>query len=161
MPARVNGIGTTYIGKREAQTQQGVCESCKRPGPLTSYETRLWFTVVFIPVIPLARRQILNYCPRCTRHRAMGVDEWKKVQTEAIGSAMAQVDANPDSPEHAVECHATMAACGKREEAAQYADAMASRFDDNADVLMYLGGWFERTGGSRTMMSPRSGGWNG
>lgn len=148
MPARVNGIGTTYIGKREVQTQQGVCESCKRPGPLSSFETRLWFTVVFIPVIRLTRKQILNYCPRCTRHRAMGVDEWKKVQTEAIGSAMAQVDANPDSPEHAVECHATMAACGKREEAAQYADAMTSRFGDNANVLMYLGGWFERTGQS-------------
>ena len=70
------------------------------------------------------------------------------MQAEAIGGAIASVDANPDSPDHAVECHATMAACGKREEAAQYADAMASRFGNNAEVLMYLGGWFERTGQS-------------
>ena len=148
MPSRINGIGTTYIGQKNLQVEQGVCESCNRPGPLSNYETRLWFTVFFIPVIPLARQQILRYCPRCTRHRAMPVAEWQKVQANAISSAMAKVDANPDSPEHAVSCHATLAACGKQQEASQYAEAMLSRFSQNADLLMYLGGWYERTGQS-------------
>ncbi len=149
MPTRVNGIGTAYIGKRDLQVRQGVCESCKRPGPLSNYETRLWFTVFFIPIIPLTRQQILNYCGRCTRHRVMPIDKWREVQANAISGAIAEVDANPDSPEHAIECHATMAACGKREEAGQYSDAMVSRFGNNAEVLMYLGAWFERIGQSQ------------
>jgi hypothetical protein len=149
MPARINGIGTAYIGRRDLQVQHGVCESCQQPVELSSYETRLWFTVVFVPVIPLTRQQILNYCSRCTQHRVMPIDKWREVQSDAIGKAIANVDANPDSPDHAVDCHATMAACGKREEAAQYAEAMASRFANNADVMMYLGGWFERIGQSQ------------
>jgi tetratricopeptide (TPR) repeat protein len=148
MPARVNGIGTTYLGKKDVQVQQGVCESCRRPGPLSNYETRLWFSVFYIPLIPLAKKQIINYCSRCTRHRSMDLDQWRDVQADAIGSAIADVDANPDSPDHAVQCHATMAACGKREEAAKYADAMLSRFGNSAEVLMYLGAWFERIGQS-------------
>jgi tetratricopeptide (TPR) repeat protein len=149
MPTRINGIGSAYIGQRNLQVQHGVCESCHNAGQMSSYETRLWFTVFFIPVIPLMRQQILNYCPYCTRHRAMPLHAWRETQTEAIGKAIAAVDANPESPDHAVECHATMAACGQREEAAQYAEVMSSRFSNNADVLMYLGGWFERIGRSK------------
>ncbi len=148
MPARINGIGTTYFGKKNLRVQQGVCESCHRPGPLSSYETRLWFSVFFVPVIPLTRKQVIDYCPRCRRHQVMPLERWHEVRAEAIGSAIADVDANPDSPEHAVRCHATMAACGKREDATKYAEAMSSRFGNNADVLMYLGGWFERIGQS-------------
>ena len=148
MPARINGIGTTYFGKKDVQVQQGVCESCGRAGPLSSYETRLWFSVLFIPFIPLQKKQIINYCSRCTRHRAMPVEQWQLVQADAIGSAIADVDANPDSPEHAVRCHGTMDACNKREEATKYAYSMAKRFPNNADVLMYLGAWFERIGQS-------------
>jgi len=146
MPTRINGIGTAYFGKRDLQIQQGVCESCQRSGPLANYETRLWFTIVFIPVIPLTRQQILNYCAKCTRHRVLPINQWREVQANAISGAIAKVDANPDSPEHAMECHATMAACGKREEAGQYADAMLTRFGNNVEVLMYLGSWFERIG---------------
>jgi tetratricopeptide (TPR) repeat protein len=149
MPARVNGIGTTYIGKRDLRVEQGVCGACNRPGPLSSYETRLWFTVVFVPVIPLTRQQVLSYCPRCTRHRVIPIAKWREVQANSIREAMAGADANADSPDHAVNCHATLAACGKQEEAAQYADALARRFGNNADVMMYLGSWFERIGQSQ------------
>lgn len=148
MPARVNGIGTTYLGQANAQTERGICESCRNHTALSSYETRLWFTVFFIPVIPLGKRQILNYCPLCTRHRAVPIGEWQEIQSKSIGAAIAGVDADPNSPERAIECHATLAACGKQAEAAQFGETMSVRFRNHADVQMYLGSWLERIGRS-------------
>src|SRR5262245_13725761 len=139
MPSRINGIGTTYWGQQNVQRVHGICESCHRPGTLSNYETGLWFTIFFIPVIPLGKRQVLNYCAFCTRHRAMRLDEWQAVQTKAIGSAIAGVDADPNSPERAVECHATLSACGQQEEARQYAETLINRFGEDADVQKYLG----------------------
>ncbi len=63
MPFRINGIGTTYIGRQNAHSESGVCESCHRAGALTSYETRLWFSVFFIPVIPLVRQANSSLLP--------------------------------------------------------------------------------------------------
>src|SRR5262245_41489348 len=71
MPTRVNGIGTGYYGKSNLQTFEAVCEHCHRTTKLRNYETRLWFSIFFIPVIPLARKQILSQCPICTWHRAV------------------------------------------------------------------------------------------
>ncbi len=53
MPGSVNGIGTTYYGKKELRTRTGACERCHKEADLRSYQTRLWFIIFFIPVIPL------------------------------------------------------------------------------------------------------------
>ena len=71
MPMRVNGIGSAYIGASNRQVFDGQCEHCHRQVKLQNYETRQWFTIFFVPVIPLVRRQILSYCPSCTWHRAV------------------------------------------------------------------------------------------
>ena len=41
MPLTVNGIGTTYYGKKNAQTRQGECYACHRQTTLTSYDTKM------------------------------------------------------------------------------------------------------------------------
>src|SRR5690348_7010045 len=98
MPTRVNGIGTSYIGASNRQTFDGACEHCHRQAKLQNYETRLWFTVFFVPVIPLGRRQILSYCPCCTWHRALPLAQWQKITQEAIGESAAKWDENRDDP---------------------------------------------------------------
>lgn len=49
---RINGIGTAFVGSSEA------CPTCR------SVVRRVWFTVLFLPVIPLARYRVLHISPR-------------------------------------------------------------------------------------------------
>src|SRR4051812_16732236 len=58
MPFIINGIGTWYYGKRHIHTYDGTCQFCGQVGPLASYDTTLFFVVVFLPVIPLGRKRI-------------------------------------------------------------------------------------------------------
>src|SRR6185503_4471094 len=67
MPTTYNGIGLHYYGKKNVQKRSAPCPHCGNAVELISYDTRLWFVVVFIPVIPLKRKRIVDYCPACTR----------------------------------------------------------------------------------------------
>ena len=59
MPQVVNGCGTWYYGKKNLQQYQGVCRACGALTTLSSYDTRLYAVVFFIPLIPLARKRII------------------------------------------------------------------------------------------------------
>ena len=68
MPTTINGVGTHYYGKKNASVRAGACRSCGRVSNLESYDTRLFVVIVFIPVIPLGRKRIIDSCPFCRRH---------------------------------------------------------------------------------------------
>lgn len=63
MPTTVNGVGTHYYGRKNRAARISVCRACGRQGMLESYDTRLWFVIVFIPIIPLGRKRIIDQCP--------------------------------------------------------------------------------------------------
>ena len=151
MPYRINGIGTGYYGKQNREEYHGMCEYCGRAGVMQNYETRLWFSLVFIPVIPLGRKQILDYCSYCTRHKALNVAEWERIKSEAIQQSGDQLAENQDDPEAAVNMHLTLAAFHKNEEAARLADIMREKFGDDAQVQLYLAGWYEGQGKTEQM----------
>ena len=146
MPTRVNGIGTAYHGVSNLQASDGTCDHCRRPGKLRNYETRLWFTVIFIPLIPLKRFQILNYCPSCTWHQAIPLVEWERLRDEAVQESADKWADNRTDPEAAMQMHATLASFQKRGEADRLASLMLERFGDVAKVQFYVGGWYEHTG---------------
>ena len=146
MPSSINGIGTTYYGKKDRHAHFGVCEACNANTELSSYETRLWFIVLFIPIIPLGKRQILDYCPSCTRHRAVPLGEWQRLSNDAIRDVMEKAKQSPDNPESAMEMHGTLAAFQRHEEAAKYAEIMMNNFPNNCDMHLYLGSWHARAG---------------
>ncbi len=146
MPSTINGIGTAYVGKKNVESHQDVCESCQNVVMLENYETGLWFTFLFIPVIPLGRKQVLDYCPVCTRHRVMDVGEWERLKNEVIEQSTAELTEKQDDPEAAVKLHATFVAFKQHDEASDLAQAMATSFADNVDVQLYLGAWYEQIG---------------
>lgn len=95
MPHVINGIGTWYYGKRNAFEELGVCPECNRQGRLRSYETTLFFTVVFIPVIPLGGKMVLNECPACKKHRVMPLKKYRQAVLETLSAKIAAVQAAP------------------------------------------------------------------
>lgn len=144
MPYRINGIGTTYLGKSSLETYVAHCDSCNQDMQLERYETRLWFTFLFIPLIPLSRKQILDYCPYCTTHRALPYDEWVRIREESIDESMQELQANKDDPEAAMQLLGTLETFHQREEAANLAAAMRKSFADNTEVQLFLGAWYEK-----------------
>src|SRR5688572_12117509 len=58
-----------YLGERNAAARTSKCPHCEAEDvTLTSYDTRLVFAVIFIPVIPLWRYRILDQCSTCRKH---------------------------------------------------------------------------------------------
>ena len=146
MPTTINGVGTTYFGKRNRRQFDGVCQFCHQPVKLENYETRLVFSVVFVPLIPLAKKQVLNYCPRCRRHMVVSFSQWRKARQEAIEATSAELAENEHDPDAAIKMHGTFEAFQQAEEAARFAEAMLTLFGDVARVQFYLGAWYERVG---------------
>ena len=146
MPQRINGIGTWYVGKRDVDEAVGLCSNCGYYGKLKSYGTRLWFTLVYVPVIPLGKKQILDECPACTSHRAMPADEWERVRTEAVDETAGELSGNPDDPEAALKMFGTLAAFRRHAEAEKFIPILTGKHGDRADVQMAVGGYLEERG---------------
>ncbi len=138
MPATYNGIGTRYVGKKNADSRPAVCPHCHRNTVLTSYDTRLWFVIFFIPVIPLARKRIINQCPSCRRHYVMPLDQWEAGKQLSISGAMEEYRTDP-SPEKSIAAHRQLLGYHQTSQAEEFGRTMAGEYTDNATVQLYLG----------------------
>ncbi len=141
MPTTINGIGTMYYGKRNFRREPGVCEFCGHETQLETYETRLWFTILYIPLIPLGWKQILGHCRVCTGHQVVPLGEWHRAEEDTIKAAMEKFRRHPNDAEAAVQLLGTLGAFGRNEQASQLAEILARDFPDNAEVQLQLGAW--------------------
>ena len=145
MPSTYNGIGTHYYGQKNLTLRRGTCAHCNAVGDLKSYDTRLWFVIVFIPIIPLGRKRIIDYCPSCTRHHLMELDKWETAKQLEISGAQDDYRRNP-TPEGAIAVHQQLLKFHQSEEAAQFQKEMAEKYQDHAKVQAYLGAALEFLG---------------
>ncbi|MDB5384524.1 MAG: cellulose synthase subunit BcsC, partial [Planctomycetaceae bacterium] len=146
MPSSVNGIGTRYFLKQNRQFEETQCPHCHNRVKLESYETWYCICVFFIPVLPLGKKQILNFCPLCTRHQVIKFREWEKIRSQAISETSEEFSDAKDDPAAAMKMHGTLLAFQKGVEAERFAEIMLNRFGSVAMIQFYLGGCFERTG---------------
>ena len=91
MPATINGIGTTYYGRRNVVKMTAECQHCNRVVVLDSYETREFFVFVFIPIIPLTKYQILDSCPICRRHTRIKLADFHTQRDATVAQAKAEI----------------------------------------------------------------------
>jgi Tfp pilus assembly protein PilF len=146
MPLTINGIGTKYYGKRSLRTHPGTCESCRKPVQLADYETTLYFVVIYLPLIPLGRKQLLNVCPVCRRHAVLSARKWQEIKQSSIEMSTAALASRMDSAEAGLEHLNTLAGFGELEEARDLAEALEQQYATAANVQYALGAWHERYG---------------
>jgi tetratricopeptide (TPR) repeat protein len=146
MPSTINGIGTQYYGKRNVSREVGLCEFCGNHVQLETYETGYYFVVLFIPLIPLGRKQILDYCPSCTQHRMLPVEEWHAIKAQAIDSSTAKLSEKMDDADAAVEHLQTLTAFKQFDEARDLATAIEGSHRRDVDIQFFLGAWHEKYG---------------
>lgn len=138
MPFTVNGIGTSYYGKRDAASRMGQCRNCGARAQLESYTSRLWFVVLFIPLIPIKRVRILDYCPQCNRHWVANPEQYETSRQLAVSSALEKYRDHP-STETALVAHAQLISFHMHKEADEFRKAVLEQFPDDVDVRLGLG----------------------
>jgi predicted Zn-dependent protease len=147
MPYTHNGIGTWYYGKGRIHRRKGTCSYCNRVGELESYDTTLYFVVLFLPIIPMGSKRVLEACPHCRKHRALSLKKWEAIKAQDIARLLEQLEKDPDDRNN------VMAAIGL---AVSYQDeglfdklagTLASHRRDDAAIQSQLGaafGYFSR-----------------
>ncbi len=146
MPQTINGIGTTYYGKKNLETEIAACESCGYQGEMLSYETGYYFVFLYIPLIPLGRKQVLDFCPACSHHRVMPVEEWKALKQQVIEQSTTKLAANMENADAAIEHLQTLTAFHQIDEARQLTSAIEGTHGGDVDVQLFLGSWHDLYG---------------
>lgn len=107
MPQTINGIGTHYYGKDNHSKRRANCPHCNREVFLESYDTRLYFVLVFIPIIPLERKRIIDECPVCTRHGAVPLAQYNAARDGDLATAREKFETSQTAAS-ALELHALL-----------------------------------------------------
>src|SRR5947209_7712933 len=84
MPTVHDGIGTWYYGKRRILRRKGLCAFCNRVGDLESYDTTLYFVVLFVPLFPLGRKRVFEQCAHCKAHRVLSLKKWEALKDQHL-----------------------------------------------------------------------------
>jgi len=140
MPQTIEGIGTWYWGKKIVHTHMGVCEFCGAYARLRSYETNLFFVVLFIPLIPLGKRRVLNECSVCHRHRAAPLKEWEQARSQGVAEAVRLMREDPQNQDKAKEAIRTLVSFQDERNFLQVAPVLRQFWGAHAELLAMLGG---------------------
>ncbi len=103
MPYTLNGIGSWYYGKKNEHTRQGVCEFCGKSTQLRSYDTTKFFVFVFLPILPLGEKRVIDECSCCKKHRVTSLKEWKSHLKGTIDALHANWLQDPNNVDAAAE----------------------------------------------------------
>lgn len=101
MPTVYNGIGTWYYGRRNERALMSRCSFCSRTGTLASFDTTLYFVVVFIPLVPLKKVRVLDQCPACHKHRVISAKDWNRLRSTDLVDAVLACEKTPGDFESA------------------------------------------------------------
>ena len=145
MPTTVNGVGTHYYGKQDVASRVGTCRNCGAHTKLESYETRLWFVILFIPIIPLKRVRLLDYCPSCQRHWVANPEQYEMSRQLAVSGAMEKYRDQP-SVDAALVVHAQLLSFHMHPEADSFRAAVLEQYADSAELREGLAAHLDQTG---------------
>ncbi|MGL4419717.1 MAG: tetratricopeptide repeat protein [Gemmataceae bacterium] len=138
MPFTINGVGTHYYGQTNQFQCRDRCEHCGNVGLLRSYDTTLYFVVVFVPIVPLGTKRILEQCPGCQVHRVLPKKKWEAAKNGAMTSALQKLQDEPNNPEHLTQALLSTSQF-QDEELYDRVAALARTDTENAELQFILG----------------------
>jgi tetratricopeptide (TPR) repeat protein len=65
-------------------------------GELESFDTTLFFVCLFVPLIPLGKKRILEQCPYCRKHRLLPLKKWEESKKRDTADLLQRLHASPD-----------------------------------------------------------------
>jgi tetratricopeptide (TPR) repeat protein len=138
MPFTLNGVGTQYYGRKNEQSRTATCVRCGKESRLSSFDTWHCVCLLFVPVLPLGRRRVLDSCSLCTAHRALSLSRWRALKRETLEQAMKRVKDAPADPQAQIDLHQACVFFGEPEKADALQLKMEEDFPRDARVHLYL-----------------------
>src|SRR5262249_22596952 len=111
------------------------CKQCGHSATLSSYDTREWFCILFIPLIPMQKFRILNDCSRCRKHYRLKEGEFAKKLAEATAPLKRAIRTTPSDPQPHIELVHTLIGWEMRSEAAKELQTAMKAFPQNVDLM--------------------------
>lgn len=146
MPYTLNGIGTSYVGQKNLKTHRGRCEFCNKETNLSSYDTQEYFVILFLPVIPLQKKHIINDCPLCQKHRYMHWKDWQAAKDAHIKEKIAEWQGDSDNPERIFEVLHVIAFYQEQGQFLDFVKKINPAALDSFEMQEYLGDLYEYFG---------------
>lgn len=132
--------GWGHFNRREHSLVRDTCQGCGRPGFQRSYTSSKFFTLYFIPVIPLGSQKVLQECPHCKRALALPLRKWRKLKRTEVAAALAAYEVAPAEPEAARVLIGACVAMQDRAALQQVGPRIRAAFPRDAAMLGYLAG---------------------
>jgi tetratricopeptide (TPR) repeat protein len=136
MPFTLNGIGTHYYGSSNRSARVDVCEFCKRSTTLASYDTREFFCILYIPLIPIAKYRIIDFCSSCRRHRRLSSKEFTAKLEATLAPLREAVKRSPQDPQAHFALVRTLIGWEMRPEAERELQVAMTRFPQNVELIL-------------------------
>ena len=138
MPVMINLFGDWHYGRKNLHQRPGTCEHCKKEGTLRSFDTTLFFVVFFIPVLPLGKRRMIDYCPACREGRCIPLKKWREMKERALREAREKFSNLPEDPKAAIDLMIAFASYHDRAAFEEAVPSILERFGDDPKVLKNL-----------------------
>ncbi len=142
MTQGVRNAKTSHFGRHNPYVRRGFCDFCGETRNLYSYDTRDFFALGRIPLVPARALRVLDACERCTRHGTLSQRDWGRERKLHLDDVKLAMETDPGNSELAAQLAQGYARC--QDEAGF--DAMLPRLrrivKNSAEGLQALGSVF-------------------
>lgn len=139
MPYTINGIGSWYYGKKNDHTRDGTCEFCGAHTQLKSYDTTKFFVLIFVPILPLGEKRVIDECTHCKNHRVISLKEWGRLKEQSMDSLYTKWVQEPNNIENTIDLLGSIAYYRDIDRLNSVAPDIRTNCGHNAEIMNQLG----------------------
>ncbi|MBN1411783.1 MAG: zinc-ribbon domain-containing protein [Spirochaetales bacterium] len=139
---KIKFIGTGFLHRENPAGRHGECQFCGRHEMISEFNANKWFFLFFIPVFPLGKRHVINYCPACRKYMEIKIKHNPARQSENSDQVFSALKQNNDKPQQFIYLHNSLMLSGNTGKAGEVADEMYNRFPESLHANEYLAEWY-------------------
>ena len=130
--------GAGNFNRRNYSLIRKHCAACGVYGYHQSYESSRFFTLYFVPVIPIGSQKIVSECPHCKHAEGLSKRDWKRLRTKELPSMVEAYEADPKNREAAEAVLVTAAHSHSWDSLRRLAPVVRANFPKDAEMEALL-----------------------
>ena len=127
--------GWGHFNRRNYSIIRKDCEACGQYGYHQSYESSRFFTLYFIPLIPLGGEKVVSECPHCKAAQSLSKRQWKKLRNKDLPAVIEAYEADTSNREAAKSALVLAAQAHSKDSLRRLAPQIRSNFPNDAEII--------------------------
>ena len=111
MTQGVRNAKTSHFGRHNPYVRRGFCDYCGETRNLYSYDTRDFFALGRLPLVPARALRVLDECGRCKFHGTLPRKDWLRERETSIDEVKRALEIDPSNAELAANLALGYARC--------------------------------------------------